>query len=320
MQLNPELKKFIDQIMPQIDEVFTEHNFPIHERFMKAAVFFVENCIKGSSLGDSENILEHDAFSRDIVPLFMQWYYETYGELAKPPHQSDTYGIVTSYAQPIKIKIPLTTSSLTEKGTCWLKFPDSIEETESYTDFIDDKVRLEALVSERLRVLENEVLEVASKTRKIHLNLMSVSGLEPETLSMKNGIWAHFEKAIDDIISFNTDRVSIGCWELHLAVEKSFKVLIKQKIGKKIFGHNLLSLYEESKQFCADLDVESLKSLPSEKDAIKLRYAEQFMHLDKAIEHYKTALNIVCTLTENLDRKLRFNNAALEIKQAPWAI
>lgn len=320
MQLNPELKVFIDQVMPQIDEVFTKNNLPIHERFMRAAVFFVENYIKDCSLGNSKKILEHEAFSRDIAPLFMQWYYETYGELAKPPYQAETFGIVTSYAQPIKIKVPLTITTPTEKGTCWIKYPDRVEETEVFSDFIDSKVRLDILDKKRLLNLENEVSEIVSMTRKININLMTVSDLDPETASMMCGIWTHFEKAIDDIISFRNERISLGCWELHLAMEKTFKVLIKQKTNEKVFGHNLFSLYKKSKEFCTKINSENLESLPSDKDAIQLRYAEQFIHLDKAIEHYKTALNIVCLLTESLDRKYKLNNAALEIKQATWAI
>lgn len=319
MQLNPELKEFIQQVMPQIDKIFTKHGIPIHARFTMAATFFVENYIVDSSLGGPQKILEHETFAKGIVPLFMQWYYETYGDLSTPPYQPYTVGMVTSYAQPIKIKVPLTTFTPTEKDTCWLNIPDEIQKDEKLTDFIDRKVRVDVVDQEMLSKLEKEVSEIVSKTRRININLITVSNLDLETERMMAGIWTHFEKAINDIISFRNERISMGCWELHMAMEKSFKVLIKQKTGKKVFGHDLFSLYKKSKMFCKDLDSETLQSLPSDKDAIQLRYAEQFIHIDKAIEYYKTALNIVCTLTDSLDRKYKLNNAALKIKCAPWA-
>lgn len=319
-QLNPELKAYIDEIMPDIDEKFTTLNIPIHDRFMRAAIFFVENYLESHPFESSSELIEHEAFSRDIVPLFMQWFHEKYGELVKPPHKSSATGIVTSYAQPLKIDIPLTTSEPTNKGTAWLRFPDKVDDAESIEDFFDKKVPLNILNENQYSRLNDEVSELVSTIRTININLMTVEGLDAETTSMMGGIWSHFEKAVDDIISFRPERISVGCWELHLAMEKSFKVLIKQKTSKREFGHNLISLYEKVKPFCPEIDVSLLESLPTDKDAIKLRYAEQSRDLQDVLVFYKKALKIVLVLTNNLDRKYRLNNAGFELRQATWAV
>lgn len=319
-QLNPELKAYIDEIMPNIDEVFTTQNIPIHDRYMRAAIFFVENYIELDTFESSSEIIKHEAFSKDIVPVFMQWFHEKYGELVRPPHQKTATGIITSYAQPLKVDIPLTTSEATDKGTAWLRFPDKLGDSENMESFFDKKVPLNILNEEQYSKLSDEVSELVSTIRTININLMTVDGLDADTSNMMGGIWSHFEKAVDDIISFRPERISVGCWELHLAMEKTFKVLIKQKTSKKAFGHNLIKLYKEIESFCPEIDRSLLASLPTDKDAIQLRYAEQSRDFQDVLVFYKKALKIVYSLTNKLERKYKLNNAGFEFKQAPWAV
>lgn len=319
-QFNPELKAYINGIMPDIDEAFNAKNIPIHDRYMKAAILFVEHFIESSSFETNDELMRDKAFFEGVVPLFMQWFHEKYGELAKPPQQRSAIGIITSYAQPIKISIPLTTSEPTNNGTLWLRFPDKIDKTESIESFFDKKVPLNILNENQYSTLKEEVSDLVSIIRTINLNLMAAESLDAETTSMMGGIWSHFEKAVDDIISFRSERISVGCWELHLAMEKSFKVLIKQKTNKKEFGHNLISLHKKVKLFCPELDVTLLEFLPTDKDAIKLRYAEQSRNIQDALVFYKNALKIVLCLTNKLARKYSLNNAGFEIKKASWAI
>tara|TARA_R100001377_G_scaffold85336_1_gene71701 strand:+ start:3020 stop:3991 length:972 start_codon:yes stop_codon:yes gene_type:complete len=319
-QFNPELKAYIDGIMPDIDEAFTAQNIPIHDRFMKAAILFVNHFIESSSFETNDELMKDKAFFEVVAPLFMQWFHEKYGELAKPPQQRTAIGIIASYAQPIKISIPLTTSEPISNDTLWLRFPDTIDKIESIESFFDKKVPLNILNENQYSTLKEEVSELVSTTRTINLNLMAAEGLDVETTSMLAGIWSHFEKAVDDIISFRPERISVGCWELHLAIEKSFKVLIKQKTNKKAFGHNLISLHKKAKPFCPELDISLLESLPTDKDAIELRYAEQSRNIQDALVFYKSALQIVLGLTNKLSRKYKLNNAEFKIKKAPWAI
>lgn len=319
-QFNPELKAYINGIMPDIDEAFNTQNIPIHDRYMKAAILFVEHFIESSSFETNDELMRDKAFFEGVVPLFMQWFHEKYGELARPPQQRSAKGIITSYAQPIKISIPLTTSEATNNGTSWIRFPDKIDKNESIESFFDKKVPLNILNENQYSTLKEEVSGLVSIIRAINLNLMAAENLDVETTSMMGGIWSHFEKAVDDIISFRSERVSVGCWELHLAIEKSFKVLIKQKTNKKEIGHNLISLHKKAKSFCPELDLTLLESLPTDKDAIKLRYAEQSRNIQDALVFYKNALQIVLCLTNKLARKYSLNNAGFEIKKSPWAI
>ncbi|HBC3955569.1 TPA: hypothetical protein KD883_004560 [Vibrio parahaemolyticus] len=320
VEFNPELKAYIDEIMPDIDDALTANNIPIHDRYMKAAIYFVENYIALDSFESKSEFMKHDVFSHIIVPLIMQWFHGKYGELVRIPTQKNATGIITSYAQPLRINIPLTLSEPTNKGTAWLIFPDKILDSERIESFFDKRVPLNILNEDQRSKLNYEVSELVSIIRTINLNLNTVDGLDIDTSSMLRGIWSHFEKAVDDIISFRPERISIGCWELHLAMEKSFKVLIKQKTNKKAYGHKLIDLYEIIEPYCPEIDISLLESLPTDKDAIKLRYAEQSRDLQDVLVFYKKSLDIVFSLTNKLERKYKLNNARIELKKAPWAV
>jgi hypothetical protein len=148
---------------------------------------------------------------------------------------------------------------------------------------------------------------------------MSASNFDPETTNMAQGIWSHFEKAIVDILSFQNQQASIGCWELHLAIEKTLKVYLKQANGKKYYGHNLNTLGDEARTYIPEIDLSMIKSLPSDKDAIQLRYSELIKNVDEVVGYYKKALALVSFITSKLSRKYQLNNASFLIRKAAWA-
>lgn len=203
--------------------------------------------------------------------------------------------------------------------TAWLTFPDCRQENESLTDMIQTPSILDKIPSNEKEVLLSEFDEVVSMTRSINLNIMSASDLDPETTNMAQGIWSHFEKAIVDILSFQNQQASIGCWELHLAIEKTLKVYLKQANGKKYYGHNLNILGDEARTYIPEIDLSMIKSLPSDKDAIQLRYSELIKNVDEVVGYYKKALALVSFITSKLSRKYQLDNASFLIRKATWA-
>lgn len=248
------------------------------------------------------------------------WYWEKYGELAKNPKTKVYSGIINPYGQPVLVKIPSTTSEIeVPNETAWLTFPDCLQESESLAEMIQTPSILDKLPKYEKEVLLSEFDEVVSMTRSINLNIRSVSELDAEATDMAQGIWSHFEKAIVDILSFQNQQASIGCWELHLAIEKTLKVYLNQADGKKHFGHNLNALGNKAKIYIPELDLSMIRSLPSDKDAIQFRYSELVQNVGKAVVYYKKALALVFFITSKLSRKHKFNNASFLIKMAPWA-
>lgn len=314
------LKDAIDEHLPSIDEMFQEAKIPIFQRFMRAAIAFVRIAIIESSVGTEEELLRSKAFYEVIVPLVNDWYWEKYGDLAKDPTNKILAGIITPYGQPLLIKIPCTTKKIEVPGeTIWLKFPDCLQEGESLASMAQTKFSIDTLPVVERHKLQSEFSEIVSMTRSINLDIMVATELDNEIRDMASGIWSHFEKAINDILSFRNQQASIGCWELHLAIEKTLKVYLKQASGKKHYGHNLNDLANKARGHLPDIELTIIDSLPSDKDAIQLRYAELIKSVDDATNYYKSALVLVSTLTKNIKRKISLNNASFLLKAAPWA-
>jgi hypothetical protein len=313
------LKDIINEHLPLIDKLLTDQNIPIFDRSMRAALIFIDVAVVDSNFKNKEE-LKSKAFFEGILPLVDEWYWNKYGQLIRNPIENIYSGIIDSYAQPVLIKIPAITSRIEVEGeSAWLTFPDCLQPTESLQEMIGAVIDLAKLDNQEKINFEKEASHIISLTRSINLNIMSASRLDEEIRSMSIGIWSHFEKAVSDILSFQNERASIGCWELHLAIEKTFKVLLKQKSGNKEFGHDLVSLSNKAETYFPGIDKSLINELPRDKEAINLRYAEIVKTSYDAVIIYKKALKLVDLLTSNLDRDYRFNNASFLVKMVPWA-
>lgn len=210
--VNEKFKKAVYDSLPWIDEILNHQNIPVFQRHIYAAIFFAKNVIKESSFESNDKLIKSDIFSDEIVPIFNDWYLETYGELARHPKTEPLSGIASSYAQPIMLKIPVIVSKVEKTNeTRWLTFPDHFMESEDLLSIIDPKVKINKLQDNQLESLRNEVVEVVSLSRSARLNLMSAT-LNEDSFNMASGIWNHFEKAISNILSLKREIATSGCW------------------------------------------------------------------------------------------------------------
>ncbi|MGP9765452.1 hypothetical protein ACT3UM_06955 [Halomonas sp. AOP13-D3-9] len=314
------LKEAIDEHMPFIDEYLKNLNVPIFDRFMRAAYLFVDIAVIDSTFESKKELLKSKAFFEGLIPLFNDWYHDKYGELAKNPSEKTYSGIIAPYGHPVLIKIPATTSKVEiPYETAWLTFPDCLSEDESIIGMAQTNIDLDKLSLDEMDKLSEEFSEVVSLTRKINLNINSAHGLDKNAANMAQGIWGHIEKSITDILSFKSSQASIGCWELHLAIEKTLKVYLKQALGVRRTGHDLIKLSNEVNNHDESLDFSVIQSLPSDKDAINMRYAELVKNVNAAVDYYKKALRLIEEVTSKYEKKYSLNNASLLLKVAPWA-
>jgi HEPN domain-containing protein len=141
------------------------------------------------------------------------------------------------------------------------------------------------------------------------------------SLGMLGGsISAHFEKAVQDILSNKPEQMSVAFWEIHLAIEKAMKLFLRQKGHKPPSIHDLFELRKRagSEVDSTELDT-SFAKCPKPKEAIKYRYGENDeVSADNAIEFYYTAIRIVSFYTKAMHRKFVMNNARFLIKAPPW--
>lgn len=304
----------INYHMPVIDKLLEEGGVPVFKRVIEASLLFVDLVVIDSSFKSKKELVKSEAFYECIIPPINDWYWGKYGRLMDKPVTTSYSGLVSLYSQPVKITIPSTLSKVEEEGrTAWMIFPDHLYETEDIQSMFESKVDAEdaSLLEEASRVI--------SYTRSINLAIPAAAGLSAEAKGMSAGIWGHFEKAISDILSFKNEVASIGCWELHLAIEKSFKVFLNQKTSAKHTGHDLMVLGKKSQKHLPELDLTPIYDLPSDKEAINLRYSEKVRTVNDAKKFYQCALAIVYSITSALEKNYKVNNASLLLKIAPWA-
>jgi hypothetical protein len=190
-----------------------------------------------------------DKHFASITNVVVDWYMDKYGQLVKPKINLLS-GIVRYYNQPVLLKIPATTSKVEKEGeTAWFTFPDHLQQDETYKSMFASDINFDNLPKDDLAALKKEVEEVVALSRRTRISLMTASILNTTSLNMGDSIWTHIEKAISDIISGIPANISLACWELHLAVEKSLKVYISQFPSKKGWGHDLITLSQHAKNW-----------------------------------------------------------------------
>ncbi|QRX80909.1 hypothetical protein [Glaciimonas sp. PAMC28666] len=313
-----ELVKVGSHWLELFDSNFAMNNLPLNKRPLQSAIWFVKDGIEKLPFNDSkENFLEKEWFTA-LVIVIREWYQERYGTAHFEVVRETFSGIVLMYRTPIKIEVPVAVTKVHVEGeTCWITFPDSIHESENLKSFFPTCPNFDALPKgERIKI-EKRVDLIVSRTRSINLALQAAADLPDEAEKMAAGVWWHIEKAVADILSLDTAVAAVGCWELHLAVEKSFKVFLRQNESESR-GHNLIKLSTASGKFGLNVTKSVLAKLPEEHRAIKLRYGEADIEIFEAVENYEAALQLVYEITGKLKRTYSINNAAFLLKKPPW--
>lgn len=314
---NEELKGAIQHWLELFDGIMSNDDTPLHERPLRSAMWLVRDGIAEIKNGSKENYFEEEWFCV-IVSVIQEWYEDRYGSTACKAPKDKLSGLVLFHRTPTKIQIPVVTSRVEVEGeTSWLTFPDKLQDDEDVLGLFQSKPNLNTLSSEERELFLANIKEIVRWSRCINLNLQMASGLSEVATQMAAGVWGHIEKAISDILTLKPASASVGCWELHFSIEKSFKIYFYQN-NKKETGHSLEDLNEEAKKIGLLLTPSLLTALPHWKKAIQYRYGEEKISIDQAINIYRVALQAVFEITEGLKKEISFNNASLLLKKPRW--
>lgn len=300
------------------DSSFAQNNLPLHARPLQSAVWLVKDGIEELPFGDSkEDFFDKEWFAALVIAV-REWYQERYGAMAFEPVRDVLSGLVLLHGTPVKIAARVTVARVEAEGeTSWCIFPDAIHESESLKSFFPTHPNLDTLPTDDRAELEVRVATIVRSARSINLALQAGSDLSDEAEQMAAGIWGHIEKAVADILTLKPAVAAVGCWELHLAVEKAFKVFLRQN-GGSMTGHNLNKLSTASAKFGLEVTQSVLAKLPDEHRAINLRYGETDIEISEAVENYAAALQLVYEITGKLRRTYSFNNAGFLLKKPRW--
>ena len=313
-------REFIDATqhwLELFDKRMSLDNTPMHERPLKSAMMLVREGIASVSNGSKENYLEEEWFCI-CVNAIKEWYDDRYGSTSCQIPKDKLSGIVIFHGTPIRIEMPVTTTRIEVEGeTSWISFPDKLQDDENILELFQSAPNLNSLQPDERELLLDSIKEIVHWSRSIQLNLQSASDLCDDATAMVASVWLHFEKAISDIMTLKPTSATVGCWELHLCVEKAFKIFIYKNNTKKT-GHCLNSLYEEAKKFGLILTPSLLSSLPHWKTAIQYRYGEKIISIDQTIDIYRVVLQVVFEISQELKKKITINNASILLKKPRW--
>jgi len=315
------IKSYLDEHLPIIDEHLSDLDVPIYDRYLRASYLFVEDFVVSTSIGSKEDFLASKRFYECIIPLVKNWYDESYESLATNPKSFILQGLITIREQPILLKFPSSISIVEEEGkSAWLKFVDHLDSTENIQEMIQGRsISLDKLDKPHKANVEKQISILVSKLRSLSINL-NVLTIDEITWKMARSIVGHFEKATIDIVSYDSERAATACWEIHLAIEKVFKVYLKQKVGSFQQIHSLKDLYKcavkETGIEFVGVNRELVNSLP--KDVISLRYAESTITMMDAVDFYNKGLLIVHAVSDKLDRDHNIANSSFLINKPIW--
>lgn len=300
------------------DSSFAQDNIPLHARPLQSAMWLVRDGIEKLPYGDSKKDFFDKEWFAALVVAVREWYQDRYGATTFEPVRDTLGGVVLLHGTPVKIEARVTVAKVEVEGeTSWIIFPDAIHESESLKSFFPTRPNLNALPTNDRAELEKRVASIVRSARSINLALQAAADLSDEPEQMAAGVWGHIEKAVADILTLNPAVAAVGCWELHLAVEKAFKVFLSQN-GSGMKGHNLNNLFTASAKFGLEVTQPVLAKLPNEHRAVKLRYGETGVEISEAVENYDAALQLVYEITGKLRRTYSVNNAAFLLKKPRW--
>jgi len=269
--------------------------------------------------GDSkeEHHFHKEWFSALVVAI-RKWYKNRYGIESMNPDKSLLSGLVMLYGTPIRLTIRETISKVEVEGEkAWCIWPDSIHETETVSSFLPFKPNLNVMAADERTSFEERVASTVRRTRSASLALQAAADLPDEARQMVPGIIRHIEKGVADILTLKPSNAAVAIWELHLAVEKAFKVFLHQN-GTMLEKHDLTKLSSLAKNYGLTVTEVVLKKLPHWKQSSDYRYAEQEVYIDYAVEIYDAALQLVDEIASKLRRIVVMDNVGFLLQKPKW--
>ena len=302
------------------DKAFGQEGVPFQQRPLKAAMWLVKDGILEISGGSKEKYWLQPWFTEIVISITM-WYKDRYGAAAFASEKDYLGGVILLRGTPVRLDIRQIVNKVQIEGeTTWMIYPDAIHESESTLTFFASKPKLDSLsIADRAKLVA-DVATIVARTRRINLALQSADNLTLEGERLSHGVWVHVEQAVNNIAGLNSALAPIAAWELHLAVEKAFKVFLLQHGSPdlKALGHDMAKLNTAAQARGLHVNPSTLNKLPHWKKASSSRYAQDEMGLVEVVGIYDVALQLMAEITEKLSRAVLLNNAGFLLKKPDW--
>ncbi|VAV84605.1 hypothetical protein MNBD_DELTA01-1815 [hydrothermal vent metagenome] len=301
----------MDVQLPAFDDFLINRQVQLTDRPFIATDMFIGMCLVNTPSYTKDEFRKSSWFKEFDVAI-TKWYAKRYAGAMNNTKDNFAPGVILIYGVPFELKIPLNTYQVEKPGeTAWICFPHTVLPEENVCEWLISPPNLEDMKSKDITNVKKSIIKTAGAIRSIRINLLTASLNDSVVMrSQANSIPSHLHKSAKDILSWREAFPSIAFWEIHLAVEKTFKVFLRQrgKIPPKTHDITILAkLAEQTNELTIKHSL--LESLPSHKEAIRSRYNENTHRTIKdAVLAYHTSLDIIETCTKALHRKIILNN------------
>lgn len=317
MMSDREFEELITSELEVIDEILSKQEIDIPDRPFTAADMFVKNSIVSVNGKPPDRYITETWFKHIIRPI-RKWYDDKYGAATTRTKQKVSKGVVFFNGAFYELEIPLRLFVPRGELTDFI-FPKEILSFEKELSFVNNPPNLPEESSER-KSFEQSIRAVVNLTRSISDNIVTAQFKRELCHELLQGIEAHIEKAVADILSNKNGRFLTSYWELHLAIEKSIKIIIAQANEEFPAIHDLQKLWSILNKIKPDLiSQEQIRKFPGPKKVISYRYGKG-SNLKKSDVHsnYLEALGLLDILTHQFERRLMFHNTVFVLKKLPW--
>lgn len=296
---------FFNETLNDIDALFAREGVSIKQRVRKAVIHFCTDYI----LDDSNKA--YDGFAdtvwfKALSNLIYQWYHERYGTLKRFQSTNNAVGIILIHDTPFEINIPFSMDEKLEDGKRKIWFLNSIKKNEDVFNWIVYQPNLEAINKDELDRIEEELKRIGLAYRKINRALESAV-LEKQDKKDCFTILQYLQTAARYIMD---RKISQSYWEVHIAIEKAVKLIIKQNGRDHSSTHNLEKLRKIATNIKGiNLEEDIFSTFPCDSEAIAQRYGEgKTYSIQEAVNNYTSACSVIFTLTDKLKKNEKFHS------------
>ncbi len=307
-----EIKDFIDfelfffgEILNDIDLMLAEEGVPIQGRVFKTAIRFVIIYIP-EDRDKKYNKFTDTVWFKSLFNLIHQWYHERYGDLKRFKQTYSAVGVVLIHDTPFEINIPFSISEKLEDEKVKTCFLDSIKDNEDIFKWIKDKPNLELINKDEIDRLEEDLKRIGLAYRKIDRALTSAV-LEKKDKKDCFMILKYLQTAAHYI---KNQEISQSYWEVHMAIEKAVKLILKQNNIDYKNTHDLEKLRRLATNIKGvNLETDIFSTFPCHKEAINQRYGDGKVYsMQEAVSNYISACSVVSILTGKLKKTEKFHS------------
>jgi hypothetical protein len=315
------LKEVIDDLLPDIDEVFAAKSEPLYSRPYRAAMLVVEACVVNVA-GDTKDHYHTKAWFGAILTAVNEWYREVYGEAMTADSPTRHLAAVLVRRTPVGLDIPLTVVSAREADdTFWITLAATILPGENALDWLVRPPKLAALPEAHRSDVRDACLATAECVRRTANGLMMVGREPAAALKHSTLVLPHLKSAARWILQGDGRALSTSVWESNFAAENAVKCCLYQTGHPRVPNlHDVRRLARIYSSSMPDPEVDAaLAIMPTGAEAVQYRYAELGpLSVDVAMLFYQASL-VICRHFANAvpPKKFKLENASFKMQGPP---